>query len=112
MGEGFLAKEKIKDQGRSRIKADQGSRQIKDQGCVVWALFVFNVKAFSSIFAFDCANFLQNLASFSPNRSYKRGDNVICEPLGVSICTYIVALRHFKAINQFRTLMLPKVAET
>ena len=69
--------------------------QIRDQGCVVWALFVFNVKAFSSLFAFDCAKFLQNLASFSPNKSYKRGDNVICEPLGVSICTYIVALQHF-----------------
>ena len=82
-GERFLAKV-------SRQKSKSGIK-----GCVVWALFVFNVKVFSSIFAFDCANFLQNLASFSPNRSYKKGDNVICEPLGVSICTYIVALQRF-----------------
>ena len=83
MGERFLAKV-------SRQKSKSGIKV-----CIVWALFVFNVKAFSSIFAFDCANFLQNLESFSPNKSYKRGDNVICEPPGVSICTYIVALQHF-----------------
>ena len=78
--------------GRGFLLRFLAKEQIKDQECVVWALFVFNVKAFSSIFAFDCANFLQTLRRSAQTGHKRKGTMPYVSP---QVCVYVhIQLRY------------------